>query len=914
MTYNSSNSLGGGIYSQGSIELTGTNVTNNTATSFGGGIHTRKGINGTNVNVLDNRSLNRGGGGLSSNGPISLTHATISGNSSLTGGGGISSGDDLTLANSTVSNNRTAGDGGGLSVGGDTLTLDSTVISNNSATSSGGGFSMAGIVILEQSTVKNNISDDDGGGFASGRDVFVIESTISGNTASNRGGSFTIGVGEAIVVDSLLQNNQAIADPQSNDVLSEYADINFFRTGDLDFEASVRFNNGDSELFLVGDDVHILNNLALSGVDLRIHANNSVNALQLDSSVSTAGQNGGNIRIFAQGDINIRNLITSATNGSAGNIDVESSGGVIKNTNGASFGLVDASANGGNAGNVTLRSHHEMTIGKIFAESTGGWGGQVELASDRFIRLVGAGPSIFGGPSASISTAGSTGGGSIILRHGGGGLVPFIVGDASLNGSAARLTTGNSSIEQSIFARQEFLYNYVQGAIQILSTDSPQLTLPPAGSNPPLLTFYNQTPSQLFFQLIAERLGAMREIDYEQGEMLLYIPGESDPIIIPINNLPSVDIGYIDEQMEAEYEAYFREDFDAEIEGVSLASIRDMLTTIEQQTGTQPVVIYALSHPESSWLELLLITPRVDRVIRKQIPTANPVLLQRQVHHLNRSLRETRDDRYLAASQQLYDWLIRPIAPELQEYEVDTLLFIMSAGLRTVPLAALHDGQEFLIEQYSLGLMPSVSLTDSRYQPLDQATTLAMGIDDFANAPDLKDLPAVPEELAAIANHYPNTQQYRNEAFTFEVLQQQRQRQIEIVHLATHAQFQPTYIQFWEDKVSLDDLRSLGWYNDPQVELLVLSACETALGDLEAELGFAGLAVKLGVKSAVASLWPVSDRGTLTLMDGFYGQLANPRVTIKAEALRQAQLSLLGDDTYRHPYYWSGFTVVGSPW
>ena len=123
------------------------------------------------------------------------------------------------------------------------------------------------------------------------------------------------------------------------------------------------------------------------------------------------------------------------------------------------------------------------------------------------------------------------------------------------------------------------------------------------------------------------------------------------------------------------------------------------------------------------------------------------------------------------------------------------------------------------------------------------------------------------------------------------------------------------------------------------MELLVLSACRTALGDEEAELGFAGLSVLAGVKSTLASLWYVSDRGTLGLMTEFYEQLKT--APIKSEALRQAQLAMLrgevrledgklitpgadiplppqlaqlDNQTLEHPYFWSAFTMIGNPW
>ncbi len=167
-----------------------------------------------------------------------------------------------------------------------------------------------------------------------------------------------------------------------------------------------------------------------------------------------------------------------------------------------------------------------------------------------------------------------------------------------------------------------------------------------------------------------------------------------------------------------------------------------------------------------------------------------------------------------------------------------------------------------------------------------------------------------------------------------------------IVHLATHADFQAgdtsnSYIQLWDSQLKINQLQQMGWQLPPQVELLVLSACRTALGDIDVELGFAGLAVQAGVKSALASLWYVSDGGTLALMSKFYHQLSQPDVTIKALALRRAQIAMLRGEAgvedgklhlpglqapiplppglpeeqdFSHPYYWAAFTMIGSPW
>ncbi|NEO82645.1 MAG: CHAT domain-containing protein [Spirulina sp. SIO3F2] len=337
-------------------------------------------------------------------------------------------------------------------------------------------------------------------------------------------------------------------------------------------------------------------------------------------------------------------------------------------------------------------------------------------------------------------------------------------------------------------------------------------------------------------------------------------------------------------------------------------------------------------------LQLILVTPEDYPIVRHPLGITRSQVAQ-QVQAFRTGLNSVVGDLYLPASQQLYDWLIRPLQDELQALEIEHLSIVADEGLRSLPMAALHDGEGFLVEDYSMGLIPSLSLIDWRYQPLHNATILAMGASEFAEQPPL---PAVPIELNLITEN-PN-QKYLNADFTYGNLRSQaNQRQFQILHLATHARFRKgapdaAYIQLWgEDDLQLKGLREFNLYRDPALELLVLSACDTAVGDATAELGFAGAALQAGVKSVLASLWQVSDLGTLALMNSFYTELADPDVTIKAEALRQAQLRLLNREIsvqqgylgevalpsdladysntdLSHPYYWSAFTLVGSPW
>jgi CHAT domain-containing protein len=370
---------------------------------------------------------------------------------------------------------------------------------------------------------------------------------------------------------------------------------------------------------------------------------------------------------------------------------------------------------------------------------------------------------------------------------------------------------------------------------------------------------------------------------------------------------------------------------------ISVQNIRETLSKIESQTGNRSAIMYVIVRPDQ--LDLILTT--ASKTVHRTVREANRQELLETVRKLRSEItnpRKRRTTSYLASAQKLYQWLIKPLETELKDQKIDTLLFNLDAGLRALPIAVLHDGQQFLVEKYSISLIPSISLTDTRYQSLANAQVLAMGASVFA---DKSPLPAVSTELQNITTEWPG-KSFLNQDFTLNNLRSQRAATASrIIHLATHGEFSAgpnnSYIQLWDTKLLLSQLRQLGW-NNPPVELLVLSACRTALGDEQAELGFAGFAVQAGVKSVLASLWYVSDEGSLALMTDFYSQLRN--VNIKSEALQQTQIAMIQgkvnvesgqlrginfiesevtppdseNQSLSHPFYWSGFTMIGSPW
>jgi filamentous hemagglutinin family protein len=420
---------------------------------------------------------------------------------------------------------------------------------------------------------------------------------------------------------------------------------------------------------------------------------------------------------------------------------------------------------------------------------------------------------------------------------------------------------------------------------------------------------------------------------------------DEDPTSVS-QGLVEVDpfVSEVDESVSDNFENYL--DLD-EVQPKELPDVRSDLSNVESNTGVKPALVYALFVPsdlskaslnkkdrpqeekESDQLELFIVTAK-GNPIRKRVPGATRGAVVKLAQEFQKEVsdrKKVRTTTYLASAQQLYQWLVAPLEVEFKSQKIQSLVFITDAGLRSLPFAALHDGTGFLIERYSLGLMPSISLTDTRYSDIRKSEVLAMGASEFKQT-DQDPLPSVPLEITTVANLWKG-KGFVNDGFTLQNLKSQRSSNpYGIIHLATHAEFQSgaltnSYIQLSDTKLRLDQIRQLGW-NNPPVELLVLSACRTALGNEDAELGFAGLAVKSGVKTAMASLWYVDDQGSLELMSKFYQSLKTS--PIKAEALRQAQLQLLrgkssthsqspeDDKPFAHPYYWSSFTMIGSPW
>ena len=794
--------------------------------------------------------------------------------------GGIYNSDLLTINNSKINNNTpTTGTTGGILNRGNS-TISNSIINNNIGTSisNSGSLSLNGNITISS----NNI--DLGGIFDSNLNSLnnlTLNATNNINlTNISVTGILNATAGNSFKVQNVRASNINI---RSNNSSITTADLNSF--GNIQLNAATNIQAGNIN---TGSTTGTISNSSIA-----VNAGNNINTGNLIS-------NGGNIALTStNGAITTGNINSSGETG-AGNILVDAA---ISITTGA----IDSSANAGNAGNVTLDPLGDIQVTSINAQSRQGRGGIVDITTERFFRATGT----FTDQNniiASISTAGPQGGGDITIRHGGGGITPFIVGNALTNGTAGAITSGEFTITSG-----SFRFTTVEGNISIISV--------PGDSNPGTV-IPPQTPSNVIFGTAEQDL----QIDsIEQGKQLLQaIEKETaqKPALIYVNFAP---LG-----IKSSQETAFSRN-----ETNNTSQYEEYLNL----PNNKAPISLSLPPAAEDRLELLLVTPDgKPKIVRV------PVTRQEVEAAGNDFYAEVANfgDDYFTAAEQMYQWLIVPIQEELKAQEINNLLFVMPVGLRLVPLAAMYDekNEQFLVQQYSIGLAPSVNLVNFRYQNLQNKRVLAGGTAIFAPDQDQQDLLAAAVEVSEITTKIRQGKGILNEDFTLDNFKKvRRTTPYPIVHLATHADFQGdsqnTYLQFYDQKLPLQRLRELGLQD---IDLMVISACRSAYGDLKAELGFGGLAVQAGVKSALASLWYVQDVGTLALMSEFYRSLSD--APIKAEALRQAQIKMIEEKVRQegkeivsesqriplpesipsqstdlsHPYYWASFTMIGSPW
>jgi CHAT domain-containing protein len=796
--------------------------------------------------------------------------ANVTFSSSLQAGNILqSSGSSLTSFNGSVNANSLNLTGTGfafnapVTTGGDMIVANSGSlrINSSSALSVGGAFAQTGNGVTDLS---GNISTVNSGISFNGPALVSAPSTLSTNN------------GDVFFGNTLNGNNLVPLTPIGSPIPGVIPNSSLTI---LAGRGNVTFSN----------TVGVSSN-STTGINVPISTfGGSLTSLQVSSAnLKASDVNAGLISFTATGNISAGNLTTGG-----GNINLSAA----KISTGALDSSVLSPATG-NAGNVTL-SGNQILVSTINAQSANGRGGTVDVTSQTTFQAVGSFNDL-NNRQVSISTASSGGGGApITIRHLGG---VFTVGNAATNGTTASIS---SRATNSIDPVRSFPGSFTQNDIRIITTDQNIVAIP--------------TPEK--------------------------IPTPTPTSPISLGTIDAGDVlpkpGNIEQSRTAEFVNYFGPSLPEN--KLSTTEIQSILRKLARETGKKPAILYVDAFAKRT--ELVLVTPDGEPILRIVPDAPREAVLAKVREFRNEVLAPNKrnSNSFLAASRQLYQWLITPVEGDLREQKIDTVVFSLDRGLRHVPLAALNDGKQYLVEKYGISLIPSINLVDTRFGDVKKAQVLAMGASSFD---DDNPLPAVPLELSAVVKEVGGGRFFLNKEFTLANLKSQRiEKPFGIIHLATHADFNPgpasaSFIKLSDTRLGLDrrELQALRW-NDPPVELLVLSACRTAIGDENAELGFAGLAVGAGVKTAIASLWYASDEGTLALMTGFYEQLKN--APIKAEALRTAQIDMIlgrvriekgqlitpqltttlpdelkniGNVVLTHPYYWSGFTMIGSPW
>jgi CHAT domain-containing protein len=352
----------------------------------------------------------------------------------------------------------------------------------------------------------------------------------------------------------------------------------------------------------------------------------------------------------------------------------------------------------------------------------------------------------------------------------------------------------------------------------------------------------------------------------------------------------------------------------AELDNFFREACLDATPVAIDQVDSQAAVIYPIILDDR--LEVIVRLPQQNlRHFATPIPRDR---VERTVSQLRQLLVIRSSRQFLPLSQQLYSWLIRPIAADLAASQTKTLVFVLDGPLRNIPMATLHDGERYLVENYSIALTPGLQLLDPRPLARPQLSVLTAGLTEARQG--FSALPNVLPELQSIQSEI-SSRTLLNQQFTEAELEKAiATSPSPIVHLATHGKFgstfDQTFILTWDNRIDITKLSGLLQIADRSqsnpVELLVLSACQTATGDNLAALGLAGMAVRAGARSTLATLWQVSDEATAILMKQFYDEILNRNIT-KAEALRQAQLTVLAIPEFRkHPYYWAPYVMVGN--
>jgi CHAT domain-containing protein len=337
-----------------------------------------------------------------------------------------------------------------------------------------------------------------------------------------------------------------------------------------------------------------------------------------------------------------------------------------------------------------------------------------------------------------------------------------------------------------------------------------------------------------------------------------------------------------------------------------------MSTPVFEKAPNHTAIVYPIVLPEM--LALLTILP--DGIHLNKVIVDAPILHE-IVRQYRKKLQDRTTHRFLSFSQQLYDWIIQPIENILMTQQIYTLIFAPDGVLRLIPLSTLHNGNQFLVENFAIGLIPAIGLTQTQAFNKTDIQILINGLSEARQG--FSSLPSVTNEIQDIRKMFESDHVLTNNQYTIDNLTIEfSKNNYNIVHIATHGIFAgkktDSFLLTYDGKLTMDQLEILVGQNhnrNQSVDLLTLSACQTALGNERAALGLAGVAVKAGVKSVVATLWYVDDEATSIAIREFYRQLMKPGIS-KAKALQNTQKKLIDNPRFWQPLYWAPFLLIGN--
>ncbi|NJP10710.1 MAG: CHAT domain-containing protein [Leptolyngbyaceae cyanobacterium RU_5_1] len=406
---------------------------------------------------------------------------------------------------------------------------------------------------------------------------------------------------------------------------------------------------------------------------------------------------------------------------------------------------------------------------------------------------------------------------------------------------------------------------------------------------------------------------------------------------------------YIEALQLAELDNFFRE--------ACLEGQRVLLDEVVDRNNPTTAILYPIvlrnsqpgnSSPKTVSVQVIAKIP--NQPLKRFATTLSEAEFDTTLTELQRSLAdvptETNLARLRSRAQAVNRWLIEPVENEIRSTQpapangnvkavasaaspatVDTLVFVLDDSLRRIPMAVLWDGQQYLVEKYGIALSVGLQLLTPQPIAREPLKVLAAGLSEppAGSLRQFGRLEFVESEIKSIAKLGLQTTQLLNRDFTSKALSDEiNAAPFNVVHLATHGTFssraEDTYILAADGPINVTEfdtlLRSRSTSRTEAIQLLVLSACQTAANDNRATLGLAGFAVRAGARSTLASLRNASDESTPLLIEEFYKQLNNPNETVtKAEALRRAQVWFLNGPysvNYSAPQYWAAYVLIGN--